>query len=69
MQAQWLTLHSLLLIFFLITTTMASEQGILNLLPPKLIGDPPIIKQKNIMKILVNKDDNLLVEGQWLQIA
>jgi biopolymer transport protein ExbD len=58
----------LLLIFFLITTTMASEQGILNLLPPKLIGDPPIIKQKNIMKILVNKDDNLLVEGQWLQI-
>ena len=47
---------------------MASEQGILNLLPPKLIGDPPIIKQKNIMKILVNKDDNLLVEGQWLQI-
>lgn len=58
----------LLLIFFLITTTMASEQGILNLLPPKLIGDPPIIKKHNIMKILVNKDDNLLVNGKWLQI-
>jgi len=60
----------LLLIFFLITTTMASEQGILNLLPPKVIDETnlPKIKERNLLKILVNKDDNLLVEGEWMQI-
>lgn len=60
----------LLLIFFLITTTMASEQGILNLLPPKMdqLPEPPIIKERNLLKILVNKDDYLLVEGQYMKI-
>lgn len=60
----------LLLIFFLITTTMASEQGILNLLPPK-IDEPQDIqkfKERNLLKILVNKDDYLLVEGQYMNI-
>lgn len=60
----------LLLIFFLITTTMASEQGILNLLPPKMdqLPEPPIIKERNLLKILVNKDDYLLVEGKYMKI-
>lgn len=59
----------LLLIFFLITTTMASEQGILNLLPPKQDEVPEIIiKERNLLKILVNKDDYLLVEGKYMKI-
>ena len=59
----------LLLIFFLITTTMASEQGILNLLPPNMDQiDPPKIKERNLLKILVNKDDNLLVENKYMKV-
>ena len=58
----------LLLIFFLITTTMASEQGILNLLPPKVVGDPPKIKPRNVLNILVNQQNFLLVENEYMNI-
>lgn len=58
----------LLLIFFLITTTMASEQGILNLLPPKVVGDPPKIKPRNVLTILVNQQNYLLVENNYMNI-
>lgn len=59
----------LLLIFFLVTTTMASDKGILNILPPKLDPNvpPPDIKknERNIFNILVNANDDLLVEGEY----
>ena len=58
----------LLLVFFLVTTSMASEQGILNLLPPELTGEPPKFKEHNVLKILVNKDDYLLVENEYMNI-
>ncbi len=54
----------LLLIFFLITTTMANDQGILNILPPKIVGEPPVIKERNVLKILVNANDQILVEDK-----
>ena len=60
----------LLLIFFLVTTTIEKDKGILRSLPP--IDDsqtePPIIKQKNLFTILVNRDDRLLVEEELMDI-
>jgi biopolymer transport protein ExbD len=59
----------LLLIFFLVTTTIASDKGILNILPPKQDPNvpPPDIKvnERNIFTILINANDQLLVEGEY----
>lgn len=61
----------LLLIFFLVTTTIASDKGILIQLPPKPDPNepPPDIKfkQRNIFKILINSQDRLLVEDEPLR--
>lgn len=63
----------LLLIFFLVTTTIASDKGILNILPPKLDPNipPPDIKknERNIYTILINANDDLLVEGEYRRNA
>jgi biopolymer transport protein ExbD len=63
----------LLLIFFLVTTTIASDKGILNILPPKLDPNvpPPDIKknERNIYNILINANDDLLVEGEYRRSA
>jgi biopolymer transport protein ExbD len=60
----------LLLIFFLVTTTIATDKGIALLLPPKLDENqpPPDItkNQRNIFKILVNSSDRILVEDEPL---
>ncbi|WP_034893571.1 ExbD/TolR family protein [Gillisia sp. Hel_I_29] len=60
----------LLLIFFLVTTTIVSDKGISRKLPP--IQDenvePPIIKQKNIFTVIVNRDNQLLVEDQPMKV-
>lgn len=59
----------LLLIFFLVTTTIASDKGILNILPPKIdpnVPPPEIDKnERNIFTILINANDDLLVEGDY----
>lgn len=60
----------LLLIFFLVTTTIETDSGINRKLPP--IDDsevePPIIKQKNIFTVLINKHNQLLVEDNQMQL-
>lgn len=59
----------LLLIFFLVTTQIATNKGLTLLLPPKQEDDEPIeIKQqqRNIFKIQVNSADKLLVEDEPL---
>ncbi len=56
----------LLLIFFLVTTTMDVDTGITRRLPPP-VEDPDEdikIKERNILNILVNKNDRLLVDGK-----
>ncbi len=59
----------LLLIFFLVTTTIEKDSGINRKLPPMEDNtDPPIIKQKNIFTVLVNKQDQLLVEDEPMEI-
>jgi biopolymer transport protein ExbD len=60
----------LLLIFFLVTTTIETDSGINRKLPPMdEIEDPPIIKQKNIFTVVVNKNNQLLVEEELTDIA
>lgn len=61
----------LLLIFFLVTTTMDIDEGISTKLPPwdpEMIEDPPPIKQKNLFVVLVNAQNQLLVEDEYMQI-
>ncbi len=54
----------LLLIFFLVTTTMDVDTGIGRKLPPPLTGDeePPDINERNIFTVLVNNRDRIQVE-------
>jgi len=59
----------LLLIFFLVTTTIEKDKGIARQLPPiEDIEDPPIIKQKNLFIVNVNRNDQLLVEEELMDI-
>lgn len=60
----------LLLIFFLVTTTIETDSGISRLLPP-LDETPPedvILKERNIFTVLVNDAGNLLVEDEPMEI-
>lgn len=61
----------LLLIFFLVTTTMDTDAGLIGKLPPIIEDDtpPPPIKQRNIFEVLVNANDQLLVEGEYIQVT
>ena len=55
----------LLLIFFLVTTTMDVDTGITRKLPPPVEDKDDIIdyKDRNIFKVLVSNSDRLMVEG------
>lgn len=56
----------LLLIFFLVTTTMDVDTGITRKLPPPVENPEENIdvKERNVLKILVNSHDQLLVDGK-----
>jgi len=56
----------LLLIFFLVTTTINVDTGIGMTLPPELQEDqkPPPVKDRNLFKILVNSKGELLIEEE-----
>lgn len=59
----------LLLIFFLVTTTIETDQGINRKLPPiEQSKADVIIKEKNILQVLVNKNDQLLVNDELLEL-
>ncbi len=59
----------LLLIFFLVTTTMEKDKGISRQLPPIQIDQPDInIKARNLFVVLVNKNDDLLVEDDPMKL-
>jgi len=62
----------LLLIFFLVTTTMDTDKGLIRKLPPPIDepqDDQDKVKQRNIFEILVNANDQLLVEGEYIQVT
>ena len=60
----------LLLIFFLVTTTIETDSGLNRKLPPmEDVVDPPVIKQRNIFTVVVNKNNDLLVEEEPMEIS
>ncbi len=59
----------LLLIFFLVTTTIETDTGINRKLPPiEDSEEDVIIKQKNIFTVLINGKDQLLVEDELMEL-
>lgn len=61
----------LLLIFFLVTTTIDADRGVYMQLPPKLDENnpPPEINQRNLLNVLVNESGQVLVDNEVTSIA
>lgn len=63
----------LLLIFFLMTTTMNVDTGLARMLPPMPEKDQQQedveVKKRNIFTVLINKSDRLLVRGEPMDIS
>ena len=59
----------LLLIFFLVTTTIEKDSGINRKLPPmEELEEDVVIKQKNIFTVILNGKDQLLVEDELMEV-
>lgn len=62
----------MLLIFFLVTTTMDIDTGLERRLPqwidPEDIEDTPPIKERNIFVVLVDRNNRLMVEGELTRV-
>lgn len=60
----------LLLIFFLVTTTMDVDSGIARKLPEKTDQQSDVIvKEKNVLDIVVNRNNQLLVENEYVKVT
>ncbi|MBP0902348.1 ExbD/TolR family protein [Mariniflexile gromovii] len=61
----------LLLIFFLVTATISSDEGINRVLPeecpPGIDCSSPII-ERNVLKIIINNDDEIMIGNQIVPI-
>ena len=60
----------LLLIFFLVTTTIETDAGLDRMLPPI---EPPetdvVIKQKNIFEVIINKNGQLFADEELVEVS
>ena len=63
----------MLLIFFLTTTSMNTDRGLARRLPPP--PDPNvkqqdniIVKERNVLQVRINKDDQLMVGSEYMDI-
>lgn len=61
----------LLLIFFLLVTTIDTDKGIIRKLPPMPEGDPPEVKEnmRNVLVVLINSNDRLSVDGELMDVS
>lgn len=63
----------MMLIFFLVSTTMDTDAGISRTLPQPVPKDQQTddqkIKERNVFVVLINKNDQLLVEGEQMHIS
>ncbi|GAA4276867.1 ExbD/TolR family protein [Aquimarina mytili] len=60
----------LLLIFFLVTTTIQSDSGINKKLPPPLnLERGTFIKKKNLFEVELNRYNQLMVEGELMELS
>ncbi|PWL39354.1 biopolymer transporter ExbD [Flagellimonas aquimarina] len=58
----------LLLIFFLVTTTIETDVGLDRKLPPKDPTPPIKVQEKNIFRVSLNKKNELLVENEIMSL-
>lgn len=58
----------LLLIFFLVATTMDIDTGMQRVMSPASDQPPPEIKERNVWVVLVNSNDQLMVEGKEMPL-
>tara|TARA_R110000868_G_scaffold37111_4_gene131332 strand:+ start:15791 stop:16324 length:534 start_codon:yes stop_codon:yes gene_type:complete len=58
----------LLLIFFLVTTTINVDTGIGLVLPPPPTDEVPFIHERNLMNILVNSKGEILMDDRIVEI-
>src|SRR5690554_343529 len=61
----------LLLIFFLMTTTMSTDAGLGRTLPPPIPPNeepPPPIRERNVFEVLINANNQLLVEDKPMDL-
>ncbi|HZL12322.1 MAG TPA: biopolymer transporter ExbD [Prolixibacteraceae bacterium] len=61
----------MLLIFFLVATTMDVDSGLerrLSPMPPVDQEDPPPIKERNVFTVLLDANNRLMVEGELIPI-
>lgn len=57
----------LLLVFFLVTTTIPNDKGLMISLPQKQLDEPLVkLKDRNVFKVRINSADRLMVEGEEL---
>jgi len=58
----------LLLIFFLVATSMDIDSGLMRRLPPwveNLNVKPPEVKKRNVFTVLINAKNELLIQGEF----
>jgi biopolymer transport protein ExbD len=63
----------IILIFFLVTTSMDTDRGLARQLPPPPEPDMKIediiIKERNVLQVLLNADNQLMVGGEHVRIS
>ena len=58
----------LLLIFFLVTTSIETDAGLQRKLPPDLNTPPPKLMERNVLRIRLNKNNELMVGDNVLPL-
>ena len=63
----------LLLIFFLITTSMDTDRGLARRLPPppeqdQKKDDSDKVKERNVMTVFLNMNDQLMCSGEYVNV-
>ena len=63
----------LLLVFFLVTTSMSTDKGLARRLPPPVpkdqINEDVEMNKRNVLQILVNSNNDLMVNGEVLEVS
>ena len=63
----------ILLIFFLITTSMDTDKGLARRLPPppdpSQKQDNVIVKERNVLQVRLNKDNQLMVGSEYMEVG
>ena len=63
----------LLLVFFLVTTSMSTDKGLARRLPPPVpkdqINENIEMNKRNVLQILVNSNNDLMVNGEVLEVS